>query len=99
MKGAAYYQMVDGGWVWYPPYPAAPSLRVIPAVKCRNWVSAHGRGIYDVVSRREDFSYLNAPVTEVSVGIGMWALTDSSLRFASFKLRGDRISRPHFVAI
>jgi len=60
MQGGAYYKMEEGGWVQNPRYPAVPPLRVIPAGEVPELGIRHGRGIYEMVSRRVDLSYLNS---------------------------------------
>ncbi|RXE55913.1 glucose-6-phosphate isomerase [Methanoculleus taiwanensis] len=61
MQGGAYYEMEGGVWVRNPRYPAVPPLRVIAAVEVPELGIRHGRGIYEMVSQREDLAYLNAP--------------------------------------
>jgi glucose-6-phosphate isomerase len=61
MQGGAYYLMEVGGWVQNPRYPAIPAMSVIPAGEVPEMGIRHGRGIYGMASRREDFSYLNFP--------------------------------------
>ena len=61
MQGGAYYLMVDGGWVQNPRYPAVPPMRVIPAGEVPELGIRHSREIYEIISQREDLSYLNSP--------------------------------------
>ena len=61
MQGGAYYLMEDGGWVQNPRYPAVPVMRGIPAGEVPELGIRHGRGIYEMVSERENLSYLNSP--------------------------------------
>ena len=61
MQGGAYYLMEEGGWVRNSRYPVVPPVRVIPAGEVPELGIRHGRGIYEMVSRREGLSYLNSP--------------------------------------
>ncbi len=61
MQGGAYYLTEEGGWMRNPRYPAVPPVRVIPAGEVPELGIRHGRGIYEMVSGREDLSYLNLP--------------------------------------
>ena len=61
MQGGGYYLMEEGGWVQNPRYPAVPPMRMIPAGEAPAPGIRHGRGIYGMVSGREDMSYLNSP--------------------------------------
>lgn len=61
MQGGAYYLMEEGRWMQNPRYPAVPAMRVIPAGEVPELGIRHGRGIYEMVSRREGLSYLNSP--------------------------------------
>jgi len=61
MQGGAYYLTEEGRWVRNARYPAVPPVRVIPAVEVPELGIRHGRGIYEMVSRREGLSYLNSP--------------------------------------
>ena len=61
MQGGAYYLTEEGGWVWNPRYPAVPAIRVTSAAEVPELGIRHGRGIYEMVSRREELSYLNHP--------------------------------------
>jgi len=61
MQGGAYYLMVDVGCARNPRYPAVPPIRVILAGEVPEPGIKHGRGIYEMVSGRENLSYLNAP--------------------------------------
>jgi len=61
MQGGAYYKMKEGGWVQNPHYPAVPPVRVIPAGEVPELGIRHGRGVYEMVSEKEDLSYLSSP--------------------------------------
>ena len=61
MQGGAYYLMEESGWVQNPRYPAVPAMRVIPAGEVPELGIRHGRGIYGMVSGREEPLYLNFP--------------------------------------
>jgi len=61
MQGGAYYKMKEGGWVQNPHYPAVPPLKVIPAGEVPELGIRHGRGVYEIVSEKEDLSYLSSP--------------------------------------
>jgi glucose-6-phosphate isomerase len=61
MQGGAYYLMEVGGWVRNPRYPVVPPMRVIPAGEAPELGIRHGRDLYEMVSGKEDLSYLNSP--------------------------------------
>ncbi|WP_301664611.1 hypothetical protein [Methanoculleus frigidifontis] len=53
--------MGGGVWVQNPRYPAVPPVRMIAAGEVPELGIRHGRGIYAMVSQREDLMYLNTP--------------------------------------
>ncbi len=61
MQGGAYYEMEGGVWVRNPRYSAVSPMRVVAAEEVPELGIRHGRRIYELVSQREDLSYLNAP--------------------------------------
>jgi len=59
MQGGAYYLMEEAGWKHNPRYSAVPPMRVCDAREVPALGIRHGREMYEMVSRREDLSYLN----------------------------------------
>ncbi|HIJ05925.1 glucose-6-phosphate isomerase family protein [Methanocalculus sp.] len=61
MQGGAYYEMDGGVWVQNPRYPMIPLRRELAAYEVPELGIQHGRSIYEMVSEREDISFLNSP--------------------------------------
>ncbi len=59
LQGGAYYLMEEGGWVPNPRYPVVPPMHVSDAREVPALGIRHGREMYEMVSRREDLSYLH----------------------------------------
>ncbi|MDD4255874.1 MAG: glucose-6-phosphate isomerase family protein [Methanofollis sp.] len=61
MRGAAYYEREGERWLRNSRYPVVPPIREIPAREIPELGTRHGKGIYDLVSRSADLSFLNEP--------------------------------------
>jgi glucose-6-phosphate isomerase len=61
MRGAAYYELADRGFVPNPAYPSVPQLRRVPPPDLLPLGILEGCTLYDLVERRAPLDWLNHP--------------------------------------